>query len=95
MEQKYTQEELKSFFYHDMNGNEKEKLNDLNVNNEIESLVSSNYQIKFIDKVGYIFISEGHLIMEDGSEPKCYFLKHIFDNENDAKDEIINENSKN
>ncbi len=82
----YTQDDYKHFFYRQMAEEEKEKLNALNCNDKISKLITSNYQIKYLNDIGYLFIREGYLILEDGTEPTHYFAK-IFK----AKEGAINE----
>lgn len=86
----YTQEDYKKFFYRQMTDKEKEKVNDLNCNDKISKLINSNYQIKYLDNIGYIFIGEGYLILDGGSEPTHYFVK-TFETKEEAIKEI-NEN---
>ncbi|MGN1000958.1 MAG: hypothetical protein ACI4OG_03375 [Bacilli bacterium] len=82
----YTQDDYKHFFYRQMTEEEKEKLNALNCNDKISKLITSNYQIKYLNDIGYLFIGEGYLILENGTEPTHYFAK-IFK----TKEEAINE----
>lgn len=82
----YTQDDYKHFFYRQMTEDEKEKLNALNCNDKISKLITSNYQIKYLNDIGYLFIGEGYLILENGTEPTHYFAK-IFK----TKEEAINE----
>ncbi len=89
MNNNFSQEELREFFYHIMNENESKKIDELDARDMISKIETSTYQIKYIENVGYIFIGEGYLIMEDCSEPTHYFLHHVFENPEDAKAEII------
>lgn len=88
----FSQEELKNLYYKPMNNSEMSKLNDLKLDREIQYILkhTNNYQIKYINSIGYVFISEGYLIMEDGTEPTHYFVK-IFDTIETAKKEILKE----
>ena len=72
-----------------MSDSESKKIDELNVSDLIKKRNTSTFQIKYIDNVGYIFIGEGYLIMDDGSEPTHYFLHHLFGNPEDAKKQII------
>lgn len=83
----YTQEDYKNFFYRTMTNEEKEKINDLNCNDKISKLINPKYQIKYLNGIGYIFIGEGYLILDDGTEPTHYFVK-IFKTKEDAYREI-------
>ncbi len=76
---KYSQDELKDFFYHQMNENELQKINNLNLREVISKLETDKYKIKYIDNVGYIDIGEGYLILADGTEPTHYFAKIFTD----------------
>lgn len=57
----------------------------------LSKITTSTFQIKYIKDVGYIFLGEGYLILDDGSEPTHYFLHHVFENADDARIEIIKE----
>lgn len=85
----FSQDELKDFFHYCMTEKELEKINKLDLNRIILKIQSSTYQVKYIESVGYIFIGEGYLILDDGTEPTHYFAK-IFNSEEEAKNEIIN-----
>lgn len=85
----FSQDELKDFFFYCMTEKELEKIKKLDLNRIISKIQSSTYQVKYIESVGYIFIGEGYLILDDGTEPTHYFAK-IFNSEEEAKNEIIN-----
>ena len=86
----YSQEELKELYYKQMTEEELDKIKELDLDTEIKKIINPNYQIKYIDSVGYIFIGEGYLILKDGTEPTHYFVK-IFDTDEKAKQEILKE----
>lgn len=86
----YSQNELKEIFLKKMSDEEVKKLAELNLDKEIEKIKKPNFKIKYINKVGYVFIREGYLIMNDGTEPIHYFAK-IYNTEEKAKNEIISE----
>lgn len=83
----YTQEDYKNFFYRTMTNEEKEKIDDLNCNDKISKLINPKYQIKYLNGIGYIFIGEGYLILDDGTEPTHYFVK-IFKTKEEVRREI-------
>lgn len=85
---KYSQKELKEFFYHQMTNEEQKKIDSLNLENIISKMETSTYKIKYIDNVGYTLIGEGYLILLDGKEPTHYFAK-IFADADTAKKEIM------
>ncbi len=87
----YSQEQLKNFFYHVMDESEMEKMNELNVKDILSIITTPTYQIKYIKDIGYVFLGEGYLIFDNGTEPTHYFLHHIFEKVDDAKLEIIKE----
>lgn len=89
----YSQEELKRFFYYNMNEEEKEKINELKINDIIFKVESPTYKIKYIEGVGYITIGEGYLILENDVEEEHYFVK-IFDNKEMIIQEIMNINDR-
>ena len=91
----YTQEQLKNFFYHTMDEFETGKMNELDVKDMLSAITTSTYQIKYIKDIGYIFLGEGYLILENGTEPTHYFLHHIFEDANEAKLEITKEYQEN
>jgi hypothetical protein len=71
----FSQEELKSFFYHKMTECEIKKIKSLTLDKEIAIIQKPTYQVKYIKGVGYMMIGEGYLILRDGSEPTHYFCK--------------------
>lgn len=83
----YTQEDYKDFFYRTMSNEEKEKISDLNCNDKISKLINPNYQIKYLNGIGYIFVGEGYSMLDDGTEPTHYFVK-IFKTKEEAYSEI-------
>lgn len=86
----YNQSELREFYYKRMNEQEIKKIKELNLDEEIKKIQNSNYQIKYIDSIGYVFIGEGYTIIQDGTEPTHYFSK-IYNNQEEAKNEILKE----
>ena len=88
-EREFSQDELKDFFYYCMKDKEIEKINKLDLNRIISKIQSSTYQIKYIENIGYVFIGEGYLTLDDGTETTHYFAK-IFNSEEETKNEIIN-----
>jgi len=95
LKKEYSQEELKQFFYYKMNVEEMEKIKKLEMDDMLSKITKSSYQMKYIKKVGYVFVGEGYLILDDGTEPVHYFVK-IFNSEAETKKEIIKEyNEKN
>ncbi|MEG2348455.1 MAG: hypothetical protein RSB67_02270 [Clostridia bacterium] len=90
IKKEYNQEDYKNFFYRVMNEEEKQKIEELNSSEKILKLTTSTYQIKYLNGVGYIFIGEGYLILNDGAEPTHYFAK-IFNTQKEALKEIANE----
>ena len=86
----YAQSELREFYYKRMNEKEIKKIKELNLDEEIKKIQNSNYQIKYIDSIGYVFIGEGYAIMKDGTEPTHYFAK-IYNTQRKAKKAILNE----
>jgi len=84
----YSQKELEGFFYYTMNENEREKINKLGMSDIISQMSSYYNEIKYIENVGYIIIGEGHLILDDGTEPRHYFAT-ILKTEEEAKKEIM------
>lgn len=89
----FSQDELKEFFYHPMNEKELEKIRKLGMDNIISQMVSYDYQIKYIENIGYLIIGEGYLILEDGTEPRLYSAT-IFKSEEEAKNGIMKEYNK-
>ena len=85
----FSEEELREIFYHPMNEKELEEIYKLEMNDIIPQIVSSSFQIKYIENIGYVFIGERYLILDDGTEPVQYSVK-IFISREDAKKEIIN-----
>lgn len=85
---KYTQEELKELFYKTMNETEQKKLNQLGMDAEIKQLTTHSYKIKYFDNIGYAFIGEGYLILNNGMEQQHYFCK-IIKNNRKAKKKIF------
>ena len=47
-----------------------------------------SYQIKYIENVGYIFIGESYVILENCFRQKYYTITHLFNNAKDARKEI-------
>jgi len=88
-EREFSQDKLKDFFYYCMTEKEIEKINKLDLNRIISKIQSSTYQIKYIENIGYVFIGEGYLTLDDGTEPTHYFAK-IFNSEEETRNEIIN-----
>lgn len=86
----YNQSELREFYYKRMNEQEIKKLKELNLDEEIKKIQNSNYQIKYIDSIGYVFIGEGYTIIKDGTESTHYFSK-IYNDQEEAKNEILKE----
>ena len=84
----YSQEELKNFLVYNMNTEEIQKIKKLNLDDMINKLVNQKSQIKYIKGVGYIWISEGYLILEDGTEPVHYFCE-IYKSSSKIKKKII------
>ncbi len=72
---KYSQEDLKTFFEHQMTEDEEKKLEDIAIGYLGLKLQSPTYKIKFIENVGYMTIGEGYLIMDNSHEVRHYFAK--------------------
>lgn len=84
----YSQDELKEFFYHQMNETELQKMNELDADDMLLAIRNGTYTIKYIENVGYIFIGKGYDIYMDGSQSERYFLNNLFTNATDARKEI-------
>ena len=86
---KYSKEKLREFYYHIMNDNETQKIIELNAGNMIRRIIKDrSYQIKYIENVGYIFIGESYVILENCFRQKYYTITHLFNNAKDARKEI-------
>lgn len=68
-ERVYTQEDLREFFNRRMNEKEQLILNQLNLKEKISKLTNFKYQIKYLEKVGYVFIEEGFFALKTGGAP--------------------------
>lgn len=84
----YSQDEIKEFFYHQMNETELQKMNELDADDMLLALRNGTYTIKYIDNVGYIFIGKGYYIYMDGSQEEQYLIHNLFTNATDARKEI-------
>lgn len=77
----YSQDEIKEFYNHEMNNDEKEKLRSILSDEELSSIETSTYKIKYIKDIGFMAIGNGYLIMDDGRETPHYFAKIYEDGE--------------
>ena len=75
----FTQEKLKELFLQPMSDEEKAKLDQLGMNDEISKLETPRLEVKYFNNIGYTFISDGYLIMNDGLEVQHYFCTVIKD----------------
>lgn len=78
----YSQEELKEFFYREMTKEEKQKIKELGLKQEIKKLTTKvlfddTYQIKYLTDVGYVFISEVCERRKDGTKEPHYFVEIV------------------
>lgn len=79
---------LEKLFQRNMTQEELDKLNQLGLNEEISKLVSPYFHINYFNNIGYIFISEGKIFLENDIEQKHYFC-NIFKDSEEAKVEIL------
>lgn len=85
----FSQEQLKDYFYHNMSGEEIEKIEQLEVANILTEIQTGTIQLKYIKDVGYILIGEGYVIMSNGQELTRYFQHFFTTSPIKAKKELV------
>ena len=83
----FSQEELKNIFEHKMNEKEQQMILKLDLDSIIKTVRKSTMQVKYIENIGYVFISEGYLILKNGAEQTHYFAT-ICSTEQEAKSKL-------